>query len=192
LHTRHLDIGCGATPKNPLGAESLFGLDIRKDLNHPNILRWDAISQGIPFSDNYFSSVSCFDFLEHVPRVVLNGSGSSRFVFVELMEEIYRVLVPGGLLLAATPYFPRPEAFCDPTHVNFITPETHLYFCGDPPTARMYGFSGVFIEEMVARGLPKFLYGQTPSYLSRKLTMFHRLIKGERIPHLLWKLRVVK
>ena len=44
------------------------------------------------------------------------------------MNEIYRVLKPGGTFYAITPYYPRDEAFVDPTHVNIITNKTHTYF----------------------------------------------------------------
>ena len=60
------------------------------------------------------------------------------------MDEIWRVLAPGGLLYAVTPAYPHAEAFQDPTHVNIITDHTHDYFCGAKPLARMYGFGGRF------------------------------------------------
>jgi len=66
------------------------------------------------------------------------------FPFVRLMNEVWRVLAPGGRFYALTPAFPNPEAFTDPTHVNIITDQTHHYFCGDQPIGRMYGFNGHF------------------------------------------------
>jgi hypothetical protein len=60
------------------------------------------------------------------------------------MNEIWRVLKPGGKFLSQTPAFPQPAAFCDPTHVNIITEQTFaLYFCGDL-WAKGYGFKGNF------------------------------------------------
>lgn len=191
--SRHLDIGCGNIPRNPLNAEELFGIDIRgADLALSNVKAWDAIREPIPYPDDYFSSVSCFDFLEHVPRIIYESTGETRFVFVELMQEIYRVLAPNGILLAASPYYPLHEAFSDPTHVNYLTKSSHLYFCGDSPLARMYGFSGRFSAELVERGLPKVLYHSDIGFFGRALLRIHRRLKGERVPHLLWKLRVVK
>ena len=75
----------------------------------------------IPFGDDQFASVSAFDLLEHIPRV-LNGASPNNtvFPFVRLITEVWRVLAPGGLFHAVTPCYPGHEAFTDPTHVNII------------------------------------------------------------------------
>ena len=99
----------------------------------------------IPWPDGHFGSVSAFDFLEHVPRVLATADGSTTFFpFVKLMHEIWRVLAPAGLFYAITPGFPREEAFRDPTHVNYLSERSHEYFCGESPLGRMYGFAGEF------------------------------------------------
>jgi SAM-dependent methyltransferase len=62
-----------------------------------------------------------------------------------MMNEIHRILRPGGLFIALTPCFPSPAAFTDPTHVNFISEETHLYFSGpNYANVKGYGFMGKF------------------------------------------------
>jgi SAM-dependent methyltransferase len=140
--TRSLDLGCGRYPENPLNCEEVWGVDIRDGLG-ARVRVADLVIQPIPFEDQSFDTVTAFDFLEHVPRVVY--APQRRFAFVELMNEICRVLKPGGAFVAHTPAFPSPAAFKDPTHVNFITEETlPQYFCGDSPLARMYGFTGAF------------------------------------------------
>ena len=59
------------------------------------------------------------------------------------MSEIYRVLNTDGLFLSVTPAWPFPDAFKDPTHVNFITYDTFpAYFCGN--NNGRYGFRGNF------------------------------------------------
>ena len=62
------------------------------------------------------------------------------------MNEIWRVLRPGGTFRAHTPAFPKAMAFTDPTHVNIITEDTCKYFCGGDhdQLARSYGFTGMF------------------------------------------------
>jgi SAM-dependent methyltransferase len=162
---RHLDLGCGTRPRNPYQRRHLCGVDIRpwsavETGNAPSGATFDyrmanLVLAPIPWPDNSFASVSAFDFLEHVPRLVVLPDGTgTRFPFIELMDEIWRVLAPGGRLYAVTPAYPSPEAFQDPTHVNFITEQTHTYFCGPEAMGRMYGFSGHFRPLRVVRVHP--------------------------------------
>ena len=145
MRSKHPDLGCGRLPRNPSNAGEVFGIDIADHHDLPQVLRADLTVQPIPFGDGQFDSVSAYDFLEHIPRQWPNAAdGGSRLPFVELMNEVWRVLRPGGRFYASTPAFPHPEAFVDPTHVNIITPQTHRYFCGPKPAAAMYGFHGCF------------------------------------------------
>ncbi len=144
---KHLDIGCGAVPRNPYGCDEVHGVDLatgKTDIGA--FIKCANLSlEGIPHPDSSFDSISAFNFLEHVPRILVTKSGDrTRFPFVELMNEIFRVLKPGGRLYALTPAYPHPSAFQDPTHVNIITIDTWLYFCGPQTLARMYGFNGNF------------------------------------------------
>jgi SAM-dependent methyltransferase len=137
-----LDLGCGSNPKNPFKCEEVYGIDIRDDVSK-NIQRADLAIEPIPFEDDYFDFVTAFDFLEHIPRVIY--SPQRRFCFVEIMNEIYRVLKPGGVLLSFTPAFPAAAAWRDPTHVNIITDETFpMYFDDSIRLASVYGFKGAF------------------------------------------------
>lgn len=140
--TKTLDLGCGTTPRNPYGADLLFGVDLRGDINNANIRVADLAIQSIPYESNYFDAVTAFDFIEHVPRVIYTPD--RRFPFIELMNEIYRVLKPGGLFFAKTPVYPHPELFRDPTHVNFISADTFSYYFDQRRHAAMYGFNGAF------------------------------------------------
>ena len=140
--SKTLDLGCGAKPKNPFNADEFFGIDVRNDLNL-GIKKADLIIENIPFENEMFDYVTAFDFLEHIPRVIY--APSRRNAFVELMNEIYRVLKNGGLFLSMTPAYPNAVAFRDPTHVNIITDETFpLYFDSENRWASIYGFNGAF------------------------------------------------
>jgi len=140
---RSVDLGCGPRPRNPFNADILQGVDIRENLE-TNIVAADLCAGRIPFPDDYFDFITAFDFIEHIPRVVY-VDGKTRFPFVELMSEIYRVLKVGGVFYSQTPAYPSKQAFQDPTHVNIITEDTFpLYFCGDSPQASMYGFEGYY------------------------------------------------
>lgn len=143
-----VDFGCGSNPRNPFNAKKLVGLDV---FSSPPFKESTGLSylqvnpEGkLPFQDCSVDALTAFDVLEHLPR----QSGSSYYnPFIEAMNEIHRVLKPGGLLLAVTPCFPSGAAFQDPTHVNIITPKTHKYFSGDVwARALGYGFLGEFVS----------------------------------------------
>lgn len=140
-----LDLGCGSSPKNPFRASVVRGVDIRESADK-TILSADLALERIPFDSKSFSYVTAYDFLEHIPRV--SCGAATRFPFVELMNEIHRVLEPGGIFYSHTPAYPFSEAFQDPTHVNIITEDTFAnYFCSSDqatPLAAIYGFTGLF------------------------------------------------
>lgn len=218
LPDRHLDLGCGPVPRDPYRRGELCGVDIQPLSIAGVDYRVGNLSlQPIPFADNHFASVSAFDFIEHVPRILPSADGTAtRFPFIELMDEIHRVLAPGGLLYAITPAFPDPDAFVDPTHVNIITEQTHDYFCGDEPKARMYGFRGRFepMRVLWVHGPSAYMadavngsrdrHARLPSRhegskgLSRELRALSRRLRGKqdseksRRSSLLWELRALK
>ena len=140
-----LDLGCGSIPRNPFQAAQLFGVDLRADL--PAMVRCaDLSTEPIPWDDRNFDFLTAFDFIEHLPRhAVLQGRSANPFI--ELMNEICRVLKPGGIFLHSTPAYPYKVAFQDPTHLNIITEDTFpIYFCSPNLHAKElgYGFTGSF------------------------------------------------
>jgi SAM-dependent methyltransferase len=142
MDTKTQDLGCGETPKNPFKCDQVYGIDIREHISG-NIKSADLAIEPIPFADETFDYVTAFDFIEHVPRVIYMPT--RRFCFVELMNEVYRVLKPGGIFMSFTPAFPAGPAWRDPTHVNIITAETFpMYFDDTVRLAAMYGFNGYF------------------------------------------------
>jgi SAM-dependent methyltransferase len=194
MSSSHLDLGCGAVPRNPYRREQLFGVDIRRSSDSPaNIHTANLTVDSIPFEDCRFDSVSAFDFFEHIPRIFPTPDGeSTRFPFVELMNEVYRVLKPGGLLYALTPAYPASEAFQDPTHVNIISENTHLYFTGDAPLARMYGFVGTFSLCRAAWVVHKDALhpADRPSIRQRWRHLEYRIKGG--FTHIAWEFAAVK
>lgn len=193
MGTKHLDLGCGLTPRNPYRQDELWGIDISPQTLHQglSIKCADLSVEKIPFDDNYFESVSAYDFLEHMPRVLNSGSGTIRFPFIDLMNEIWRVLKPGGLFYAVTPGYPRDEAFVDPTHVNVITRNSHIYFSVPLCLANIYGFKGSFRAHRVEWMRPMFDYEPKNPGVSHRFKKLKNIIKG-RNSHLLWEFEAIK
>ena len=144
---KSLDLGSGPNPRNPFNADEVYGIDIGQRVGQlSNIISADLAIEPIPFDAGNFDFVTAYDFIEHIPRVIYNPK--RRLPFVELMNEIYRVLKMGGHFLSNTPAYPDASAFMDPTHVNIITEGTFPLYFGDNrencPWAAMYGFTGCF------------------------------------------------
>lgn len=140
--SKSLDLGCGPIPRNLFNADEVYGIDVM-DLPEQNIKRADLVIEAIPFDSEMFEFVTAHDFLEHIPPLVY--APARRNAFVELMNEVYRVLKLNGTFLSFTPAYPHVELFRDPTHVNFITEQTFpLYFDDVNRWAATYGFKGAF------------------------------------------------
>jgi SAM-dependent methyltransferase len=192
--TKHLDLGCGYAPRNPYGQDEIWGIDISKDVFQLSgkIIHSDLSFEKIPFEDNNFDSVSAYDFLEHIPRLLASSKEERiRFPFIELMNEIWRVLKHGGLLYAITPAYPRQEAFVDPTHVNIITEKTHLYFTEPHLMAKIYGFEGHFKVRRAQWMRPMYEWEPDKPTISHRFKKIKNLIK-RRNTHFLWELEAIK
>ncbi len=195
MTTRHLDLGCGAVPRNPYGCDEAHGIDI--ELPAGIDARWfrraNLAVEPIPHPDSSFDSVSAFDFLEHVPRVLATPDGrGTRLPFIELMNEVHRVLKPGGRFYAVTPAYPARQAFEDPTHVNIIARGTWEYFCGTSPGAGIYGFRGAFEKLRNEWAMhPEALSPLNRPSLARRWKRWRREKTG-RLSHLVWEFACVK
>lgn len=137
-----LDLGCGSTPRNPFEANNFYGVDLFEQ-NDEKIKVADLAVSPTPFEKDIFDFITAYDFIEHIPRVIYSPSRS--FPFINLMNEIFRCLKPGGYFLSHTPAYPYSPLFRDPTHVNYITEETfNIYFDEINNYAKIYGFNGGF------------------------------------------------
>jgi SAM-dependent methyltransferase len=205
---KHLDIGCGQKPRNPYNFDELYGLDISEEIDRSKkftFVKADLNFDQIPFENNTFDSISAYDYLEHVPRVSLDHVNNKTYLpFISLINEIYRTLKPNGLFYASTPVYPSSSVFQDPTHVNFITLDTHKYFSTDVHYGRMYGFNGLFeiIQISQYNANPDSLY-YNPKLINkpkifrtikskvRSVSSFFRNSKPQNT-HIIWELKAIK
>lgn len=102
---RCIDLGGGID--SPVGWEACDqqGGDVKADLNEP----W-------PFADNSVGVFRAHDIIEHLRNPI------------HTMNEAYRSLTHGGLLLIEVPSTDGRGAFQDPTHVSFWNANSFLYW----------------------------------------------------------------
>jgi SAM-dependent methyltransferase len=105
-----LEIGCGNKKLFPHS----IGLDRVKLPTVDKVHDLDVFPY--PFADGSFDEIHAYMVLEHVGD------------FLRTMEEIHRILKPGGKLHASVPYYLSTGAYSDPTHKTFFTEETFDFF----------------------------------------------------------------
>ena len=160
-----IDLGCGDFKQSGfIGVDfrGVPGVDVEQDLS---IFPWKGIPTEI--ADLVLSS----HVLEHInpspydPRLaglidlmlakkvvskkdIEEYVGQYRFLggFISFMDEVWRILKPGGKFVASFPYGGSPGYWQDPTHINGITELTLPYF--DPiakdPTGRLYNLYRIY------------------------------------------------
>ena len=120
-----LNLGSGNRKK-----DGYVNIDIDDTCNPDLVL---DITKGLLCKDDSVDKVVAFDFLEHVPI------GKTIFV----VDEIWRVLKPGGVFVHFTPSTDGRGAFQDPTHVSFWNINSWLYYT-DGIWSGMYGIKSRF------------------------------------------------
>ena len=150
MNLRSLDLGCGSNLRGPEGWER-WGLDLvaRSD---SRIAVADLTFDSVPFPDCHFARVYAYDFLEHLPMrayaIDQNGRGRTINTMINVFNEVWRVLVPGGVFETFTPHVPHwQEVFRDPTHVSVWTEQTWEYLVASGsmvPLTREYGLTANF------------------------------------------------
>jgi hypothetical protein len=94
------------------------------------------LRQPWPWADNAIEHIRAWDIIEHLPDKIFT------------MNELWRVLKPGGTAEIAVPTTEGTGAFQDPTHVSFWNRRSFLYYeAGNPYRerfARHYGIQAKF------------------------------------------------
>ena len=119
-----LNLGCG---KNKL--DGYINIDksaeVEPDLCHD-------ITVGLPFETSEIDEVRAFDILEHIPPGKV----------IHVINEIWRVLKPGGLFEHFTPSTDGRGAWQDPTHVSFWNYNSWFYYTNK--NFLQYGIKALF------------------------------------------------
>lgn len=119
-------IGCGASRQKQITCEGIAsewtalttldidpstGADVIHDLN----------VTPYPFADDAFSEVHAYEVLEHLGRQGDWGAFFAQF------GELWRILKPGGYLVATVPMWDSPWAWGDPGHTRVIPKESLIF-----------------------------------------------------------------
>jgi SAM-dependent methyltransferase len=116
-----LDAGCGDNKQDGcigMDKRKLAGVDVVHNLE---VLPW-------PFEANTFNRVIMSHVMEHIdPRIA-----------VDLVNDIWRIMKPGGLLMLSMPYAGSFGHYQDPTHIKPWNEATCHYFDPDMPLYQVY------------------------------------------------------
>ncbi len=150
-----LNFGCGPRPRESyygLDWLELPGVDVVADLNRPLSL----------LPDNSVEAIYTHHTFEHIVN------------FMELLQEIHRVMIPGGRIEVVVPHFSNPYGFSDPTHVRFFGLYTFYYFCE--------------AENQPRRKVPSFYIPQRFIVESLNITLMPTLIMCKPVRRLMTKI----
>lgn len=137
----HVDLGCGTKCKARIGVDRYAapGVAVIADLDDTGGPLTYSVAVGpgqdaprpereavpvyppflgLPFGTSSVKSIVSHHCFEHI------GDG-----FLALIEEVHRVLEPGGVLRAITPLFPSTAAVEDPDHRRYFMTGTWDVFC---------------------------------------------------------------
>lgn len=113
-------------------------------------LVWDLSSLPLPFEAGAFDEILALDVVEHLDDVVT------------FMEEVHRLLSPGGTVRITTPHFSSANTFTDPTHRQHLGYFSFDYFLAEHPlnhyswarfeiVSRFLAFRHSFVNRFLSR-----------------------------------------
>lgn len=130
-----LDAGCGGRKLPGSTGMDILALPGVDSVHSFNNIPW-------PFAGNSFDLVFLNHALEHVDDVVA------------VMNEVHRVLRPGGRAVIQVPYFRCADAYNDPTHTHFFTANTLDYFIKDSGLSKYRYTDRLFVKKGFWFGWP--------------------------------------
>jgi len=143
-----LDVGCGISLK-----EGYIGLDKRK-LDGVSVVH-DLEVFPYPFDDDTFMEIRGYHIIEHIKP----------WLTVDFMNELWRIMEPGGLLTLDMPYGGTNSYRQDPTHCNEFIELTFEYFDIRKDMYKIYEPKPWYIED----GFPQRQMGEFLQVKMRKV-----------------------
>jgi len=123
-----LNLGCCDAP-----VPGFINVDV---VNGTGVDQVADLRQSWPWADGSIDAIRAWDIIEHLPDKIFT------------MNEMHRVLAPGGSAEICVPTTEGPGAFQDPTHVSFWNRRSFLYYeAGNPYRERFatnYGIRAKF------------------------------------------------
>jgi 2-polyprenyl-3-methyl-5-hydroxy-6-metoxy-1,4-benzoquinol methylase len=118
-----LNLGCGFCNRS----KGEVGIDSDQTCK-PNIL-WDLDKTPWPIDSGKFDKIVSIHVLEHLVNIV------------DVMNEAWRILKPGGTFFIRVPEYPTLGAIADPTHKRFFIPQSFSYFTSE---GKLTGLKHIF------------------------------------------------
>ncbi len=141
-----IDLGAAHRPKEGYISLDLEGAQICAD-----------VTNGLPFGDNKVGVIRAVDFLEHIPDKI------------GIINEIYRSLADGGMLLSMTPSTDGWAAFSDPTHVAFYNERSFWYYIKEAQRRFVPAIKAKFQESYLATEDTSSTYGKNSKHVVANL-----------------------
>lgn len=119
-----LNLACGRIP-----LDGWINLD-NKDLPGVDIV-YDIEQLPLPFEDGRMDEILCYDILEHLD-------------YIPLLQDLHRILKPGGMITIKVPHFTSRDNHIDPTHRKQFSIRTFDFFVEGSRYERDYYFDFKF------------------------------------------------
>jgi predicted SAM-dependent methyltransferase len=109
INQAKLDLACGQNRQ-----EGYFGLDIAPGEKVDAVVDLEQFPW--PIESNSAEDIVCSHYVEHTPDLM------------KFMNEVHRILKPGGKMKVVAPYYNSIRCWQDPTHLRAISEATFLYY----------------------------------------------------------------
>lgn len=128
LGALNLNAGCALNPEESNPSHMWVNLDFNPKVK-PDVVH-DLNVTPLPFGDNTFWCIMASHVLEHIDRDK----------FLPLVADFHRILIPGGVLIAVTPYGMSDDAWECPMHKQMFTENTWIYPIAETYRSESHGY----------------------------------------------------